>query len=144
MNKKVLEAATNWWIDQITGLKLNWDNGAQNEGSSKDREVGNKMWMLGNMVANQAREGITKEQIDIFRDKLMENIENKFKMNPSENFHCILSVDYYPGEILSESVLKAGIDPNVFPCKTIMWISEEKVIASCGYGSSEKQIFPIE
>ena len=51
INQKLLDAAADWWIEQISGTKLNWDNGAQNESSSEDRERGMMMFMLGNLVA---------------------------------------------------------------------------------------------
>lgn len=136
MNKAVLEAAANWWVEQITGHKINWDNGAQNEGSAEDRKTGEMMWMLGNMVANQAREKITDEQIVIFRNKLMEIIGKK-------QDNCILSVDYGPGEYLYEATKAAGIDSNVFPCKTVMWIKEDNITARCGYHASVEKVYPI-
>ena len=60
--EKLFEAAANWWAEQISGHKLNWDNGAQNEGDAKDREAGNMMWLLGNYTAMMARDRNTPEK----------------------------------------------------------------------------------
>lgn len=150
IDQKLLNAAVDWWSEQITGRKLNWDNGAQNEGSEEDRKMGSMMWMMGNIVANQARQDITDEKILKFKESLLSQIkerderDEKYFSNSTEDSKqyrsIILSVDYGPGEFLAEAARKAGIDLNVFPCKTVMWINQNKVSARLGYGAAEKII----
>jgi len=145
IDKKLLEAAANWWAEQISGPKLNWDNGAQNEGSAEDRRLGQMMWMLGNVNANQAREGITPEKIQKFKDSLIKRMSEKYTKGVEfySDYHLTLSVDYGPDEMLHESVKEAEISAEVFPCKTVMWIDAKCVSARCGYGAQEKVIAQI-
>jgi hypothetical protein len=145
IDKKLLEAAANWWADQISGHKLNWDNGAQNEGSAEDRRMGQMMWMLGNVTANQAREGVTPEKLQKFKDSLIRRMTEKYKKGVEfyPDYHITLSVDYGPDETLYESVNEAEIDSNVFPCKTCMWIDANRVSARLGYNGQEKVIAKI-
>lgn len=142
IDSKLLEAAANWWAEQISGHKLNWDNGAQNEGSAEDRRIGNMMWMLGNVNANQAREGVTPEKLQKFKESLIRKMSETYQKSVEyfPDYHITLSVDYHPDEILYESVKEAEIDANVFPCKTCMWIDTQRVSARLGYGSQEKII----
>jgi hypothetical protein len=153
INQNLLEAAANWWVEQVTGAKLNWDNGAWKEGTAADREIGMKMFMLGNSTALSARRGITPEKVTIFRDTLMEGIRNRFAQSekryeqyPNEEryTYVTLSVDYHPGELLREAADKAGIDDFAFPCKSVMWIDDKKVEAKCGYGADSKIIASVE
>lgn len=146
IDSKLLEAAANWWAEQISGLKLNWDNGAQNEGNAEDRRIGNMMWMLGNVTANRAREEVTPEKLLKFKESLIRRItercdssEKYYPGNDSE-YYVTLSVDYGPDELLYESAKEAEIDSNVFPCKTYMRIDTKKVSASLGYGAQQKII----
>jgi hypothetical protein len=142
---KLFEAAANWWADQISGAKLNWDNGAQNEGDAKEREMGHLMWMMGNINANQAREGISSEQIQKFKDSLIRRMSERYNkaIQSYPEYHLTLSVDYHPDEILAESVREAGISTEVFPCKTCMWIDSKRVSAKRGYGAQERIIAQI-
>jgi hypothetical protein len=142
INPKLLEAAANWWAEQISGHKLNWDNGAQNEGDAEERRMGNLMWMLGNINANSAREGVTPEKLQKFKDSLIQRISERYN-KAVEHYpeYCVtLSVDYGPDELLYESAKEAGIDSNVFPCKTCMWIDSQKVSAKLGYGAEQRII----
>ena len=140
LNQKLLDAAADWWAEQISGHKLNWDNGAQNEGDSEERRIGNMMWMLGNINANSAREGVTPEKLQIFKESMITQIKEKYEKSPKlfEEYSLTLSVDYGPDELLYESAKAAGINSNVFPCKTVMWIDSKKVSAKCGYGADQK------
>jgi hypothetical protein len=142
IDSKLLEAAANWWAEQISGHKLNWDNGAQNEGSAEDRRMGNMMWMLGNVTANRAREGVTPEKLQKFKESLIRRMSETYKkaVEYYPGYHLTLSVDYGPDELLNESAKEAEIDSMVFPCKTAMWIDVQKVSARLGYGAKEKII----
>ncbi len=148
---KILEKAADWWADQVCNGGLNWDNGAQNQGSKEDRDMGNMMWMLGNLNAMTAREKFTPEQKIIFKESLVnqlkvavQELENYNKMYPNQNHWtpCItLSVDYSPGQYLYEPAEKAKIDTFAFPCKSCMWIYEDSIRAKVGYGAEDKEIF---
>lgn len=113
-----------WWSEKIQ-QPLNQDNGD----TSKN---GGMAFMLMNMVANNAQESTTPEQIKIFEDtltkKLMEVENNRYR----ESLH----VDYHPDQMLSESASESGINPSVFPCKTWTRIGiENEVSVSFGYGT---------
>jgi hypothetical protein len=129
-------------LKQISGPKLNWDNGAQNEGDPEDRRMGNMMWMLGNINVNRAREDNTPEKIEKFKGSLIKRMEETYNraVEHYPDYHLSFGVDYHPDEILFESAQEAGIDDTVFPCKTYMWVDSKKVSAKCGYGSQEKII----
>ena len=137
IDSTLLEIAAEWWIEQISGPKLNWDNGAQNEGSAEDRRMGNMMWMLGNSLALSSREKITPDKIATFKKSLIEEMEKELGESRRQD-SLTLSVDYGPDHVLGEACRKAGIDGSAFPCKTVMWIDAKKVSAKCGYGASEK------
>jgi hypothetical protein len=143
INQKLLDVAADWWIEQITGQKLNWDNGAQNEGSREDQELGMMMFMLGNLVAGNAREKITPEQIKIFRDSLIRQIKENCDKQEAFERDIVLSVDYHPGRYLYEAAEEAKIDEYAFPCKTVMWINEHSVSAKCGYGADAKELIRL-
>jgi hypothetical protein len=145
LDKKLLEAAADWWAEQISGYKLNWDNGAQNEGSAADRKTGQLMWMLGNINANKAREEVTPEKLQKFKESLIKRISERWENSVGiyREYPLILSVDYDPDEILRESVNEAEINNGVFPCKTCMWIDSKMVSAKLGYGSSPKIIIKL-
>jgi hypothetical protein len=142
IDSKLLEAAANWWAEQISGHKLNWDNGAQNEGNAEDRRMGNMMWMLGNLNANRSRLGVTSEKLQKFKDSLIKRISERYNkaVEHYPEYHITLSVDYGPDELLYESAKESGIDSNVFPCKTVMWIDSKSITARLGYGAQEKVI----
>jgi hypothetical protein len=145
IDSKLLEAAANRWAEQISGHKLNWDNGAQNEGDAEERRMENMMWMLGNINANSAREEVTPEKLQIFKDSLMRRVSEKYNkaVQHYPEYYVTLSVDYGPDELLYESAQEAGINSGVFPCKTIMRIKSGKVTAKLGYGAQEKIIAQI-
>ena len=140
--EKLFEAAANWWAEQISGHKLNWDNGAQNEGDAKDREAGNMMWLLGNYTAMMARDRNTPEKIEKFKESLIRKMKEAYEnaVKHYSNYQLVLSIDYHPDEILSEAAKEAEIDDMVFPCKTVMWVDAKKVSAKCGYGAQPKII----
>lgn len=136
IKQKVLETAADWWIEQITGHKMNWDNGAQNAGSKEERDLGMRMFLLGNLTANIARERITDDQVLAFRDSLIRQLREAHNNYPT----ITLSVDYHPDRYLSEAAQEAGIDDYVFPCKTTMWIKSDSIEVKLGYGAPIKTV----
>ena len=125
------KVAAKWWADKIRNVGLgNFNNG--NTGSS-----GGIAMAMASMIALKKQS--SSEAIDLFEEKLAETIkESVEKCGP-----MTLSVDYDPDCVLSSHAEEAGVSLNAFPWKTMMWISEDKVSVSCGYGAPSKVIFPI-
>jgi len=132
INEKLLEAAADWCIKQITTNSPNWDNGARREDMGATADM---MWLLGNYSALKSREGITPEKIEIFKKTLIEQVKDRNSV--------ILVVDYGPDQFLYEAAKKADIESNAFPCKTVMWIDNKGVSARLGYGAEVKTICKI-
>jgi len=153
---EIAEAAANWWIDQMSGNKQNWDNGAFEPGGAKDMEQAAMMTLLGNLAANTARDRIHTGQFEIFRETLITSIKEEYERKMEwakenspdriESGWCNvgLHTDYHPEGILRDAAEKAGIDGQAFPCKTGMWISDKKVSVSLGYGADTEIIFNLE
>jgi hypothetical protein len=142
ISEKVLQTAADWWAEQITGQKLNWDNGAsQNASSKEDRDISMTMFLLGNMTANMAREKITPAQISTFKNSLVRQLKEDYDSCYYPNI--LLSVDYHPERYLSIAAEEAGIDDFAFPCKTDMWITERSIQVKLGYSADIKTIFRL-
>lgn len=119
-----IKAAIDWWADAIQSPKF--DNGTDI----------NPLLMLFTQVSNS----FTEEQIKLFKETLAKGIEEKM-----ENFgSCTIDVDYHPCEILAIAGQKIGVRPMGYPFKTYMYITQEKVEVSAGYGSSYKTIWAKE
>ena len=78
------------------------------------------------------------EDLDRFEKLLGEKIKAKVE----ENNDYTLSTDYGPCYDLSQVASEAGLKSPVFPVKTCMHISKEKVTVSLGYGNPFQTIYP--
>ena len=42
LNPKILDAAVDWWCEQLSGKKINWNNGAHLHGTFEEKLSGGK------------------------------------------------------------------------------------------------------
>lgn len=129
MNEQVLANAqlmAEWWADQITTNKMNWDNGDSSES-------GGMAFLLANMVAMNARQTAPADARNRFIAGFMQTFQNFYK---AHNHYPDLSVDYHPCEFLFKAANAAGIDAGAFPCKSHSYLSltDGKAYAKVGYG----------
>lgn len=113
------EAIANWWCEVISNPQF--DNGTEDQG-------GTPMAMIL-MSLNAALNKASDENIELFRKNMIEYLDE----NPNIRS---LDVDYVPDGRLSEIAKKSGISLSLFPCKTCMCISNDKVIAKIGYAGN--------
>lgn len=116
-DRENVNAAVNWWTEAIQHPKM--DNG--------DDGLAMIMAMFGGHKSRQ----LTEAELQIFRKKLAESIIDQ--MNHMSR--VTLSVDYGPDVILGEAGAAIGLGQFDFPCKTTMWISEDRVSVSAGCGA---------
>ena len=128
-DEQIINEAVNWWVEKIDNPN-SFDNGD----NSKEGQMAN---MLAMLLAVKSKNKIEKEQIEIFRDSLTEKIENSMNLYDE----CTLYTDYEPMWELQEAAQLAQIDDSVFPWKTKMKISKDKIEVSEGYGKPYETIY---
>lgn len=124
-----VKVAANWWANAIQHPKF--DNG-----SNDVNEIRTKM--LTKMV--NAKNKITQEQIENFKQNLAKKILHEVECSQNEQF--TISVDYEPDQILYLSAKDAGIEETEsFPWKTDMQVTKKKVCVSAGGNAEWKTIW---
>lgn len=113
---KIVDLATNWWMEIIQDPKF--DNGDTSQ-------TGALSMMLSKMLVKDTNQ----EQLNKFKSLL----QTKIYENLAYDKDYILSVDYGPCRDLYEVAQESGISENNFPCKTDMWIGKDHLIVSYGY-----------
>ena len=119
-----VKVAVNWWANAITNPKF--DNGDDNMPDMMN-------FLLTMLVSSES--SINKEQKAIFKKELAQLIVEEIKT--SWYGECSLDVDM----MLCSAAQKAGIDEMVFPWKTKMLITKNKVSVSSGYGAQYKTLW---
>lgn len=128
------DVAAKWWRERLEN-KMSLSN-FQN--AERDSRAGGDFMMLAALAfANKADE--KPEDLDRFEKLLREQI--KRRVEELDNY--TLSTDYGPDYELSKVAVEAGLKSPVFPVKTCMHISKEKVTVSHGYGNPFKTIYPV-
>ena len=136
MNEE-LTVAVAWWSNEIRTL-------------SKQDIGANELTMFYTLLqpSKAAREGITEEQLTVFRDTLYEAAAVAFlKSWRPDNPHWglrVLDVDYYPQEPLRTALEAAGIHQSFLPKKTLMWVDPGLVRVRRGYGAPIEEIYNAE
>ena len=125
-----VETAVNWWIEQITGVKLGgW--------------CGNEFTSIMNMaMANEAFScsSVNATQIIAFRESLSKAIMNDL----SKGYYSSLDVDYGPGGTLLNAAIESNLKGVLFPMKTHMIVDIDSVKVVAGYGMPEEEIFAVD
>lgn len=133
--KEMAYTMARWWGDKVNG-SAHHDNGDRGLTST-----------LCGIFADSFNVMADKSQIDKFVDVLTEKIWkelNEKNYISSSHLYC----DYGPSKFLSDAAKEAGINPDNFPWKTGMIVSEDpingklKVLVRAGYGSPTAQIWP--
>lgn len=114
--EKIIKAAVEWWAERIKGNTIH-DNG----------DTGFQSFMAMRM-ADQGQVKATKEQIEIFKNSLSEQL--KGKIGGRDTF---LSCNYGPCKELLLAAEAAGINKLNFPFKTSMAIKNKGIRVSDGY-----------
>jgi hypothetical protein len=115
---EAVELMVKWWSEKSFKTALNQNNG--------DPSIaGGMAFIMGNMVADKAKEGATPEKIKAFEDKLTE------LLMPGETggrWDREIDVDYHAWGILEEAFTHAGISSNCAPIKTFTYINAQNEI----------------
>lgn len=135
MLKEMAVAAANWWTQKIRNPTFD-TLGPTRGRDKKETEMCGLAEVMATMVA--VKDKPEDEKFNLFFEKLTEVI---VEQKPRS-----LSVDYGPCATLSRVAAGVGIDGSCFPWKTTMWIDykENKVVAKCGYGAQDEQVFPCD
>ena len=127
------EVAAKWWRQRLEN-KASLGNFRVTE---SDTPGGGEIMAL--MAMAMGRGAAEKpEALDKFEEVLARIIKEKVEQNESFN----LSVDYGPDSNLYNAAREAKLSNPVFPVKTMMWISKEKVTVSLGYHGRMEDIYP--
>jgi hypothetical protein len=136
MNEELAVAAA-WWANEIRTL-------------SKQDIGANELTMFYTLLqpSKAAREGITEEQLTVFRDTLHEAaavafLKSWYPNEPKRGLR-VLSVDYHPEGPLETALDAAGIDEDFLPKKTLMWVDPGLVRVRRGYGAPIEEIYNAE
>ena len=129
------EAAAKWWRNKLENpMSLGNFKVTDND----DPMGGIFMAMAVQTMGNRGKD--KPENYEKFEKELTETIRAMMLVATS----VTLSVDYGADHILSRTALNSGIRNSVFPMKTTMIITKEKVSVSCGYHSRNEIIYPVE
>jgi hypothetical protein len=130
--QEAIDAGVRWWMDVLArGAK-------QDNGDTHNPLAGVLATMLAAVVPP------TPEQVERFgavlRDQLRADLIGVEAPRLSAR---MLSVDYGPDVRLSHAAQLSGVDPSRFPMKTTMWIAEDGLRVSYGYGAPREKIWPV-
>lgn len=126
------ETAANWWAHKVSSPTLdNYDMG-------EPGQVGGMTMILATMNAMNRK--AEPADVETFRTKLVSFIEEEI----AKNNELRLSTDYGPDYQLAKLADECHIPTELFPWKTMMWISPDSVKVSCGYGKPAVTIFGVQ
>lgn len=126
------KVAAKWWADRLRNIEVdNFNIGEKND-------VGLFAMIFGASFAINKKPSASN--INKFEELLAETIKEQVEVRGS----LILSCDYHPNYILEDIAQKAGISKDVFPWKTTMWITKDKVTVKARYNLANKKIFPVK
>ncbi len=115
---EAVEIMVKWWSEKSFATPLNQNNG-------DNSPAGVLGFILGNTLADKAKEGATPEKIAAFELAL-----TNILLAGEHEGRCEreLDVDYHPNGILSDAAKASGIDTSCFPIKTFVYINGENEI----------------
>jgi hypothetical protein len=116
-------AAAKWWGDRFR------------EGAPG--RMGDGFGDVLNIVSRSAKQRPTEEVIRVFEAALAERL-----MGMGLTHGVCFGTDYHPDGILGGAMEVAGLDAEVAPLKTLMWVFPDLVEAAYGYGSPFVQVYP--
>ena len=125
------EAAAQWWVNKIENVTT----------SHYEPEVNSE---LGALLMVKAFE-VVNNLSDSYRDDVKFEIDlaQIIKAKVEKEGILILEVDYAPDSILEEIAVRNGVNTLVFPWKTKMYITEEKVRVT-KFGKDTEVLYPSD
>lgn len=119
---KSVEVTTEWWVDKIQGsVQFN----------SSNRNINVMINPLTSTILKKEQNRLTASKISAFKKYLNNFIESEIK----EYGRCDLMTGYGPLGILSKVANETQITKTLFPRKTNMIITKDKVMVAEGYGN---------
>lgn len=115
---EAVEIMVKWWSEKSFHTALNQNNGDPSP-------AGGLGFLLGNMLADKAKETITPEKIEVF-ETVLTNLLMDGKYEGSWGREC--SVDYDPNTILNDACKAAGINTACLPIKTFTYINAQNEV----------------
>ena len=127
------EVAAAWWRGRLEN-KANLGNFRVTESDTPGG--GEIMALMAMAMGTRADE--KPEALDKFEEELANIIKEK-----TETYNdFVLSTDYGPDLNLSEAARRAHLASPVFPVKTVMHISKDKVTVNLGYHGKTEVLYP--
>lgn len=124
---EAVEIMVKWWSEKSFATPLNQNNG-------DNSPAGGLGFILGNMLADKAKEGATPEKIAAFEAALTRELLGR---EHEGIWRKALEVDYHPNDILADAAELSGIDTRCFPIKTYVQINKNNEIeGKYQYGGS--------
>lgn len=124
---EAVEIMVKWWSEKSFKTPLNQNNG-------DNSPAGGLGFILGNMLADKAKEGATPEKIAAFEKSLTERLLTK---EDGYDWDRELDVDYHPNEILADAAKESGINTSCFPIKTWIRINRDnQIVGRYQYGGN--------
>lgn len=140
MDDIILERAAHIWAESLRQPKF--DNGDP--------------LSLAGAMAHQLAGAATDEQITLFKTKLFERLKflrdhegeetGELSKHGHNKYHLPYHVgcDYGPDAVLAWAAHEAGVDAKLLSWKSDVYINEDHVSASFGYGAPHVYHFPAE
>ncbi len=120
-----IEVTTEWWVDKIQG-SVQFNGGNRNITNIMINSLTSEF-----LKKNQTR--LTASKISNFKEYLKNFIESEIE----EYGRCDLMTSYGPLGILSKAANQSQITKSLFPRKTNMIVTKDKVMVAEGYGNYE-------
>lgn len=80
--------------------------------------------------------------VGVFKKSLVEELI-RIRDTDDEYLDCYLGVDYHPCKYLADAATKASIPHSLFSCKSHIYLAEDHVTASFGYGAESMNHYPL-
>lgn len=134
VNNHLLDAAVNYWSGFLKNpMSFDMNNGEPSQ------------YVMMNFLAKVNTKSYPEEGISKFEDILKNYIKNALEIE--ESSRAYLDVDYHPCNVLRSCLDQAFGEKGynsmtVFPCKTSMWINNQEISVSQGYGADTKILYP--
>ena len=138
--KKEIEAAVNWWAEQLNGTKQDNGDFIHNAFMSMIKYEPAMPHQIAQFKANLSK-AIEHRIKDQYKD-IFQGLTNWYPSDPIRGsaFRNIC-VDYGADQILMDAAEKAGIHGERFPVKTSMWIDPGSVRVGHGYRAPVVEIY---
>lgn len=128
-NPRIVQRAVWLWRKLLENPK--YDN-LGNTGTPQEKET----MGVASMMADMIPKNNTSDVLDRFCAALFQKIMD------NHNPWLCTSVDYGPDGILQDAAKEAGLDMQ-FPWKTNVWVQEDFVTVSAGYGAPHMNQYPL-